>query len=86
MQADIPCEKLVDETGIVLNSKQPSINGYGCWGLENYRGKTVRVQGIARKNVITEEMDQEMRNAGVAHKGPGVYWNIEVVHAVLLVE
>ncbi len=86
MQADNSYEKTVDETGIVSNSKQPSINGFGCWGLENYRGKKVRVQGVARKCVITEEMDQEMKKEGVAHKGPGVYWNIEIVHAVLLVE
>ncbi len=86
MNTETQNQKDVDEIGVVINSKQPSINGYGCWALEEYRGKKVRICGIAKKTVITEDMDADMKKGGVAHKGPGVYWNIEIVKHITVVE
>lgn len=63
-------------TGLVSNSKHPYIEGLGCWDLEDYRGKKVRVTGTVSKRVVTEEMVRPKNGLWVANEGAGVFYEL----------
>ena len=78
-------QEIVEE-GMVSNSKHPQINGIGCWGLEDYRGRKVRVRGTIKKIVVTEEMINPKNGDIVAHEGAGVFYELVQLRDISIVE
>ena len=76
----------VTENGIVTNSKHPHINGYGCWGLEDYRGKRVIVRGTVKKVVVTDDMVNPKDGCAFANEGPGVFYEIVQIREITVIE
>ncbi len=78
-------QEIVEE-GVVTNSKHPQINGIGCWGLDEYRGRKVRVRGTIKKIVVTDEMINPKDGVIVAHEGTGVFYELVQLRDISIVE
>ena len=66
--------------GIVTNTKCPQIQGVDVWGLEDYRGRRVRVSGVLRKSVVTAADIDPM----VANRGAGTFYSLDDMKHELL--
>ncbi len=75
--------KMVSIEGIVENMKHPVVSGIGCWALEDYRGKDIRVTGKLTKHEVTEEMVKKMELNMVAHEGAGVFYELIELQAII---
>jgi len=77
-------ESLVGKT--VGESKHPYINGIGCWKLDEYRGKMVRVIGTISKSIVIMESIYFMNSEMIANEGTGEFYEIVNIESITVVK
>ena len=77
--ADYPTHvgQRVEVVGVVSNTKCPQVEDIDVWSLDAHRGKRVRVRGVLRETVITQEMIDSMNREGIAHRGAGRFYHLD---------
>ena len=66
--------------GIVSNTKCPQVQGVDAWGLEDYRGRRVRISGVLRKTIVTQaDVDPTLAN-----RGAGTFYSLDDMKYELL--
>ena len=77
----------IELSGVVSETKCPQILGVDLWGLEEYRGRAMKITGVLRQTVVAQSQfggGDGSTGAPVDDRGPGTFYRLEDMHYELI--